>query len=223
MQLEGFWCVVTLVPLITVLVFVGAWLGWLIRDRIVNKMSRGRDLKLSLYPLLIILLSATIEHYASDKYDFGKIESSVFLPFAKEVVYDYIKSVDTLNSEKPFLLHIGLSVPLKCVLVKEEVGAERICYFKEGTIKEKVTELERGRILKMVVTEYNLPGRKWLKFNDAIYTFKEVKNGTELTRITTYRTELRPRFYWRFWEQKAIETEHEYVLNDLKHRLNKKQ
>jgi len=73
----------------------------------------------------------------------------------------------------------------------------------------------------MKITKYNMPGRKWLHFQDAVYLFKTVDNATELTRITTYKTELKPRFYWGFWEKKAIKAEHEYVLNDLKRRLNK--
>jgi hypothetical protein len=66
-----------------------------------------------------------------------------------------------------------------------------------------------------------MPGRKWLHFQDAIYLFKQIGDSTELTRITTYKTELKPRFYWKFWEEKAIRAEHEYVLTDLKRRLDK--
>lgn len=110
-------------------------------------------------------------------------------------------------------------MPQKCILKGDTIGADRICYFKEGTIDEKVVEYKRGKILKMEVTRYGLPGRKWLKFIEATYKFKPYKNGTVLTRITTYRTELKPRFYWAFWEKQAIEAEHEYVLNDLTRRL----
>jgi hypothetical protein len=222
-QLEGLFCVVTLLPLIIVLVFLGAWLGWGIREVLKNKETANKDLKLSIYPLFILLFSGTIEHYFTEKYDYGKVESKIVLPYPKEVVFDYIKSVDTLDTDKPFLLHLGLSVPQKCSLEKEEVGANRICYFKEGTIEEKVTEIKRGEILKMDVTKYGLPGRKWLKFQEATYLFEAKDNGTSLTRISTYRSELKPRFYWRFWEEKAIAAEHEYVLNDLRRRLEKRE
>jgi hypothetical protein len=186
-QLEGLFCVVTLLPLIIVLVFLGAWLGWGIREILKNKETENKDLKLSIYPLLVLLFSGTIEHYFTEKYDYGKVESKIVLPYPKEVVFDYIKSVDTLDTDKPFLLHLGLSVPQKCILEKEEVGANRICYFKEGTIEEKVTEIKRGEILKMDVTKYGLPGRKWLKFQEATYLFEAKDNGTSLTRISTYR------------------------------------
>ena len=119
-------------------------------------------------------------------------------------------------------MNLGLSVPQKCVLEKEEVGAKRTCYFENGTIEEKVTDIKRGEYIKMKVTNYDLPGFKWLKFDDAIYLFDQEGDSTKLTRITTYKSQLKPRIYWKFWEKQAIEAEHEYVLNDLKRRLGEK-
>jgi hypothetical protein len=56
-------------------------------------------------------------------------------------------------------------------------------------------------------------------FKDAIYTFRPEESGTLITRTTTYYSELKPRFYWRLCEYHSIESEHCYVLNDLKKRL----
>jgi hypothetical protein len=107
-------------------------------------------------------------------------------------------------------------------LEKEEAGAKRICYFQDGSIEEKVIDIKRGEFIKMKVTDYNLPGFKWLKFDDAIYLFTQEGDSTKLTRITTYQSQLKPRIYWEFWEKQAIEAQHEYVLNDLKRRLDAK-
>jgi len=215
-QLEGMFCVVTLTPFIVVLIIIGMYIGGAIRKVFTPDNNR---LSLNLYPILLIVATTTIEHYFVETYDYNKLESQIYLPYKPEKVFDYIKSVDTLDTQKPLLLHLGLSVPQKCILMGDSIGADRICYFKEGTINEKVVEYRRGEILKMEVTRYNLPGRKWLKFIEATYIFKPYKGGTILTRITSYRTELKPRFYWSFWEEQAIEAEHEYVLNDLRQRL----
>jgi Polyketide cyclase / dehydrase and lipid transport len=216
-QLEGWFCIITLAPLLIILIFVGIWIGYKIKRAMQGK--KNENIQLTLYPLLILLFANVIEHYFSEKYDFGRVESSILLPCSPTKAYDFIKNVDTLNTEKPLLLHLGLATPQKCILEKEEVGAKRTCYFAEGTIEEKVTAIKSGEFLKMEVTRYGLPGRKWLKFQDAIYTFVADGEGTRITRVTTYRTELKPRFYWRFWEQKAIEAEHEYVLRDLERRV----
>ncbi|MEP7195552.1 MAG: polyketide cyclase [Saprospiraceae bacterium] len=226
--LESWWCVITLSPLFFVALFIGMHLGNIIREE-VNKSQKyksqknkikNQKLKIYLLPLFVLILSSSIENFFTEKYTNVTVETKVLLPYSKEIVFDYIKSVDTLDSEKPFLMHIGVQIPLKCVLEKDSVGAKRICYFKEGTIDEVVTEIKRGEILKMKVTNYGMPGRKWLHFQDAIYLFKQVGNQTELTRITSYKTELKPRFYWNYFETIAIQAEHNYVLTDLKRRLD---
>ena len=68
----------------------------------------------------------------------------------------------------------------------------------------------------MDVIKYELVGRNWLGFKEAIYYFEEIKpNQCKLTRITTYTSVLRPRFYWKPLEELGIQQEHEYVFNNL--------
>src|SRR5688572_1986635 len=219
-QLEGTFCIIILLPLFLPLIILGIWIGSLFRKYLYKK--KANDLKASLYPLIILLFSGTIEHFFSSNYENVKVESIIHLHYDASTVYDHIKSVDTLDGKKSLLMNLGLSVPQKCVLEKEEVGATRICYFDGGTIEEKVTEIKRGELIKMKVTDYDLPGFKWLKFDDAIYFFEAKGDSTKLTRITTYWSQLKPRIYWEFWEKQAIEAQHEYVLNDLKRRLDEK-
>ncbi len=65
--------------------------------------------------------------------------------------------MDTLVAEKPFLIKIDLPVPQKCVLEKEKVGALRTCYFNGGKIIERITELEKGKTLKWILSSMSLP------------------------------------------------------------------
>jgi len=219
-QLEWTFCIIILLPLFLPLILLGIWIGSLLKKDLSNRKTNA--LKASLYPLIVLLFSGTIEHFFSSNYEYAKVESIIFLHSDASTVYDFIKSVDTLEGEKSLLMNLGLSVPQKCVLKKEEVGAKRICYFEGGSIEEKVVDIKRGEFIKMKVTDYDLPGFKWLKFDDAIYLFTQEGDSTKLTRITTYQSQLKPRLYWEFWEKQAIEAEHEYVLNDLKRRLDEK-
>ena len=105
---------------------------------------------------------------------------------------------------------------------RRKVGGIRTCYFEGGQIVERITELEKGKILKMDVIDYQLTGKKWLVFKEAIYTFEELKNGNcKMLRITSYTSELYPRFYWRPLEKIGIKQEHEYVFRNLKKDLEK--
>lgn len=93
---------------------------------------------------------------------------------------------------------------------KEEVGGFRICYFSGGTITERITELEKGKVLRIDVIDCQITGRKWLGFEDAIYLFDKVEpDSCRLTRIITYTLVLTPRFYWKPLEKIGIQQEHE--------------
>jgi len=75
----------------------------------------------------------------------------------------------------------------------------------------------------MDVISYNLIGRKWLGFKEAIYYFEPVgNNGCKLTRITTYTSVLTPRFYWEPMEKLGVRQEHDYVFNNLEKDLKTK-
>lgn len=199
------------------------YIGYLVKKE-VSKNENNNTKKASAYifPIVLLFLSTAIEKFFTEKYTYVTIETKITLAQSPDMVFDYVQSFDTLISSKPFVFKLGIQTPLKCVLEHEGIGAKRTCYFKEGTIDEIVTDYKRGELLKMKITKYNMPGRKWLHFIDAIYLLKQVGDSTELTRITTYKTELKPRIYWGFWEEKAIRAEHEYVLTDLKRRLNEK-
>lgn len=213
--LEAFFCLAVVFPLMVLVVTTGIFAGYLVRKHI----KEENMLKTTLLPVILICVSGVVENAVSNRPELNKIETSLVLPYQKEIVFNYIKSVDTLAGEPSLLLNIGLPIPQKCVLEKEETGAKRTCYFEMGTIEEVVTEFRPGERLAMKVTNFGLPGLKWLKFEDAVYEFKETEGGTIITRITTYTSELQPRFYWNFVEKKAIEAEHDYVLGDLKRRL----
>ncbi len=219
--LESMWCVLTLTPLMYILLFVGIYIGFQIkktRDKKDNE--KGTHTNAYVLPIIILFASSSFEKFFTEKYTEVRIETKIILPYSKETVFDYVKSFDTLQSKKPFLFSIGIQTPIKCILEKDSIGAKRTCYFKEGTIDEIVTEFKRGEILQMKITKYNMPGRKWLHFQDAVYLFKAVGDSTELRRITIYKSELKPRFYWDLWEEKAIRAEHDYVLSDLRRRLD---
>lgn len=184
--------------------------------------------------MLPFLIAAPTEHFVNRNPEvIVEVKTEKVFNYTPNQVYDAIKSVDTLDAEKPFLMSFDLPVPTKCILQKEQVGALRVCYFQGGklsnadfgggTITEKVTELKPGKVLKMDVIDYNLIGRKWLGFKEAIYYFDKVDgNHCKLTRITTYTSVLTPRIYWEPLEKLGIEQEHDYVFNNLAKDLRSK-
>jgi hypothetical protein len=124
--LAGFICVIYSIPIIFPLMFLGSVITHLI-DR--YKTINTSRIHILLLPLLPFLVVAPIENeLTKDTKDTVEVQTEKIFNYTPEQVYDAIKSVDTLDAEKPFLMHFGLPVPVKCVLEKEEVGGIRTCW-----------------------------------------------------------------------------------------------
>jgi hypothetical protein len=230
--LSGFICIVMAMGLVVPFIFLGYVISHLVKRY--KKIKDTNKLSVLLLPLIPFLIAAPTEHFLkTDKEAVISVTTEQVFNYTPEQVYDAIKSVDTLDAEKPWLMLFDLPVPTKCVLEKEEVGGLRTCYFNKGnlsnadfgggTIVEKITELKRGKVLKMDVIDYNLIGRKWLGFKEAIYYFDKVgDHGCKMTRVTTYTSVLKPRWYWQPIEELGISQEHDYVFSNLTNDLKKK-
>ncbi|GAA4035522.1 hypothetical protein GCM10022409_20280 [Hymenobacter glaciei] len=230
--LSGLLCIVMVLPIIVPLIFLGFVVSHLAAR---NQQLRERNqLPVLLAPLLLFVVGAPLEQYATrNEAAIIAVTTERVYPYSPEQVYDAIKSVDTLDAPKPFLMNFDLPIPVKCVLEKEAVGGRRTCYFKAGllsnddfgagTITERITALERGRLLQMDVELYNLVGRKWLGFREATYRFEPAgPHGCKMTRLTTYTSVLRPRAYWGPLEKLGIRQEHDYVFDNLARDLRRK-
>lgn len=229
--LSGAICALMCLPIVIPFMFLGSVITFLAKRYKEITTNRLPVLFLPLIPFLVI---APIEKKViNNGEEIIQVTSEKIYDFTPEQVFDTIKSVDTLDTDKPWLMYLDLPIPTKCILEKEEVGAKRTCYFDSGNfssydfgsgiIEEQVTEIERGKILKMDVIDYKLVGRNWLGFKEAIYYFNKVGDSKcKLTRITTYTSILTPRIYWEPLERLGIEQEHEYVLRNLLKDLNNK-
>lgn len=222
-NLEGMVCILMALPLVIIAIALGAILRHFIK-KYRNTDQQDHLIKSSILPLCLFLAFAFIEtKLTKDEQFVMEVKSEIILPYSTIEVYEAIKSVDTLDAEQPLLMKLDLPIPQKCLLEEEKVGGIRTCYFQGGQIVEKITALEKGKILKMDVIDYQLTGRKWLGFKEAIYLFEKAAKGqTRMTRITTYTSELYPRFYWAPLEKIGIQQEHDYVFRNLKKDLQNK-
>lgn len=216
-RIEGIVCIVMALPIVLGAMALGVLIKYLFFKKKDAKEENPPTIKATLIPLFLVITVGMVEHKLTENdHHVIEVHSEISLPYSPEQVYDAIKSVDTLDAEKPFLMKLDLPIPQKCILEAEEVGALRTCYFEGGLIVERVTELQRGKILRMDVIDYQLTGRDWLGFQEAIYLFDSLENGgCKLTRITTYTSQLYPRAYWKPLEAMGIEQAHEYVFRNL--------
>jgi len=226
--LEGLICVAMALPLFLISMLIGYGIRRAIRKQ------RGEDRKAldptdhlidkdrlvaTVLPLVLLLAVNPIEQILLPEPDLVEIESSVVLPYAAELVFDKVKSMDKLDAEKPLGIRLGLPSPYRCVLAADTVGARRHCLFTNGEIVAEITRYERGEVLEMDVVEYTLTGRDWFQFVDATYTLDREAGRTRITRTSSYRSILQPRFYWQPLESWGIAQEHKFVLASLRKNL----
>jgi hypothetical protein len=137
----------------------------------------------------------------------------------REMVWNQLKTFDRIEGTKGLLMTIGLPVPVSCTMSGEGVGATRTCYFEEGRIEERVTEWNPPSTMKLEITAFDVPGRPWLSFKDASYELISEGGRTIVTRKTTIVSRLSPAWYWRRMGQIGVETEHDYLFEEIKRKI----
>lgn len=111
--LAGFLCILYTLPIIIPLVFLGSVITHLINR---YKTLKTNKMQILILPLLPFLIISPIEHTLTEnKKDIVAVKTEKVFNYTPEQVYDAIKSVDTLDAEKPFLMYLDLPVPTKCV------------------------------------------------------------------------------------------------------------
>jgi len=222
-QLEGLLCAILAFPLLLLGLGVGAILGHLFRRHVVERLrheTTGMTIVFAMTPALI-LMGHHAEMPALSTVRREVESSSIFLQTAPQKVWENIQSIDSIDATKPFLMHFGLPVPLRCTLERKGVGAKRTCYFESGFIEETITEWAPPYSMQLAIDRTNMPGRHWLGFEKADYELRQEGNGTRLTRTTTITSHLYPVWYWSYFERLGVSSEHEYLLHDLANRLNR--
>jgi len=221
--LEGILCAVLAFPLLAAGLVLGAFVGYLFRLGVLDRLRHQNTATIAFLALtpVLILVGHRMERPALEVARREVISNSIVLSAQPEEVWSKIQSIDSINVAKPFLMYVGLPVPLRCTLEKESVGAKRTCYFEHGFIEETITEWSPPYSMQLTIDRSNMPGRHWLGFETASYELRREGAGTRLTRTTTITSHLHPIWYWRYFERLGVAQEHDYILRDLANRLNR--
>lgn len=221
-KMEGWVCVLMSAPLIAVGLTVGALLGALFRRLVIDKSRMPSVLNLLVLLILpLFLMGANRIEEPSRRMLRAETFTSVLVSDAPaNEIWNTIKVMDRVNAHKGLLMRIGLPIPISCSIDKEGVGGKRTCYFESGFIEERITEWEPPHYMKLEITSWDVPGRPWLDFKEAGYEIHEENGHTVMTRTTTIVSRLMPAWYWRRFEKIGVETEHEYLFEAVKNRID---
>jgi len=221
MGAEGWVCVLMSAPLIAVGLAIGALLGWVFRKSVIDKSRHSGTL--TLLALLVLpgfLMGANSAERESRRMLRAQTVTDVrTLNASPQSVWNELKSMDHIDANRPFLMKIGLPVPVSCKTEGEGVGGKRTCYFESGYIEETITEWNPPTSMKFEITASEVPGRPWLTFKDAGYEIKQEQGRTTVTRSTTIVSRLSPAWYWQRLEALGVHTEHGYLFEALEKRF----
>lgn len=218
---EGVVCILMASPLIAGGLALGALLGYQFQKHFINTSKAPQTFKsILLLALPLFLLGAnTVEQPVRRVPRTETFATTLIVDAPPERVWEKLKRVDSINASKPFLLRIGLPVPVSCILEGEGVGSRRVCYFDTGYIEERVTAWNPPYYMGLEITDSRLPGRHWLGFKEASYELRREGDKTIVIRRTTIISRLYPAWYWRRLEGLGVEAEHQYLFSDVANKL----
>lgn len=220
--IEGLVCCLMASPLLALSYGFGTLFGFAIRYAILATTKDDTALRSTIAGLLLLALpgAKAVELRRGDAVRLEAVESRILIDASPAAAWNALEEIDAVHGPKPFLLRIGLPVPTSCEMEGTGVGARRTCHFDRGRIDEIVSVWDPPRRMELEIVHWTLPGRHWLGYRSASYELRDAGNGkTEVARITTISSNLRPSWYWRPLEHLGVRAEHDYLLQDVKRRL----
>jgi hypothetical protein len=215
---EGVLCAIMAFPLVFVTLLLGVGLGFLLINLIGGKKG-ATSTTLLLLPVLIFG-GHRLELRTPPQLRASVVKTTIWLPAAPDQVWLQIRAVDSIAGPRPFLMHVGLPIPQRCVLRGTAVGSKRTCYFDQGYIEETILDWQPPYRMRLSIDRTNLPGRHWLGFETAEYTLEPDHGGTRLSRSTTITSGLSPSWYWEPLERWGVSSEHEYLFHDVERKVS---
>jgi hypothetical protein len=214
---EGIICCAMSLPLVAVGVAIGAFIGYLVRGRVIDKLPAPGKTTMLLLLICPFLIAAAdrIERPFRAVEQHEEFTTETTISASPERTWDLLAQMHQLGGPRPFLLRAGLPTPMRCELDYAGVGGKRVCYFDSGLIAQQVTDWRRPSFMGLRITESTLSGRHWLKFIDASYQLSAEGAKTRVRRNTTIGTRLYPRWYWRPLERWGVTSEHEFVFSNV--------
>ena len=214
---EGVLCAILAFPIMVAGLAIGAGIGILLR-KLVGNLSANQTTTTGVLLLTgpaLIFAGERIERPNLQLVRTEVIQTTARVDDSPENVWGHVLSIDSVEASKPLLMYVGLPIPLRCVTQGHGVGAKRTCYFNVGYIEETVTAWNPPYYLGLSINRTHMPGRHWLGFEGAEYRLQADGQSTLLTRTTTISSHLHPSWYWRRLERLGVESEHNYILQDV--------
>lgn len=225
LKMEGIICIAMASPLIALLGWFGAWLGY--------KLQRGgRNRKHSMLLSIALLnpLITGVEHHYQLQPPPQTVQSAVVINASPAHVWRTLTEPLQYGKNEGLLFRAGVAYPTKTEMLIS--GSHRFlkCSLPDGEALAEITDYVPGRRLEFSFSRTPAPMKELSPYNihpphlDGYFRIRKGTfslrpmpgNRTELKGITVYQHEIWPVQYWKLWTDFILDRMHLKVLHVVK-------
>lgn len=222
--IDGLLCIAMALPLWLVVAWIGAYIGFAIKN---NKSPLGNTsaiIILSFYCLSFISFD-----YINEPDELIPVKTAIVVNAPMETVWENTVSFDTIPDSRGF--KPGITYPISATMVGSGVGATRYVNFTTGTFVQHITSWQKPNFLAFSIESNPAAINEWNPYsemhpphlNGYFKTYKGQfrlqKTGNNVTLLEGtiwYKVDFYPQFYWQLWANAMIHRVHNKVLEHIK-------
>lgn len=129
-----------------------------------------------------------------------------------EEVWQKMVFYEEVSHRPPLLLRMFLPSPMKTQGNGKRVGTTVECSYSRGSLKKRITVLERPRLVRFRVIEQHIGIERCVTTVEGSYEIRGNGSSSEVALTTKYRGHLRPRWLWRPLERLIAHQLHCHIL-----------
>lgn len=226
---EGFICILMALPLVLVLGFVGAAIGWM-----ASALSKGTSTRMMSVVVLMPFAFGAVEQELPLQDQVQTVTRSIDIQAPAEVVWRHINmptGIQPGELKDGVAYRIGVPYPIEGRTLEPRVGGMRHLVWQRGVaFDEEITvwEPQRQVAWKYVFGPGSFPqgslddhiviGGRYFNLEDTSYTLTPQTGGTRLTVNVSFRVSTHFNWYAGAWARFLVSDTAETILGFYKHR-----
>src|SRR5439155_9724545 len=160
--IEGFICVLMMLPLAIPLALIGALIGYSIQRRPALRGYAPRTIGMPLIVLPILMSAERAAHLSPPEF---AVTTIIEIDAPPRIVWPNVVSMPDLPPPRDWLFRAGVAFPIRTEIVGAGVGAMRRCVLSTGAMLETVEVWQPSRKLRFVVISTPPVMKEWSPWN----------------------------------------------------------
>lgn len=223
---EGAICIAMALPILLLIIWVSAYIGYVINNRKSKLKRLHATIILAMYSLSFLSFD-----YINEPEELVSVQTQIVVNAPVGQVWHNVVTFDTIAEPEEFIFKTGIAYPKNATIKGSGVGAIRYCNFTTGSYVEPITTWNEPNLLQFSVASQPAPMKEWnpfwkihpphldgyFKSYKGEFRLKRIANNVTLLEGTTwYKVDIYPQFYWKIWSNTIIHKIHNRVLEHIK-------